>query len=219
MLRYFTLNTDAEIFCFLISAIFLIRDRSAFWRLFIVYLFLVCITETCGIYLHGLRINNYAVYTIFLLFECAMVSAFFYYIFRKYSDKMYVFYIWAAIFILAYSIELYSSHFHAFPFQTATFMSVVFVIASLYFYLLIIKDEKFRKLGTYPPFWITNGILFYYFGSTACNVFFDYLVQNDHSYILNLSVRYIIFNILNLLLYGCWSYAFICRYYQRKLSF
>jgi len=219
MYKYLTANTVTEMICLLVSVIFLLKDRSAYWRLFMSYLFIVCITETGGIYLRNIRVHNYGIYAVFLLFECSMISTFFYYIYRKYHHRISMFSIWAGVFLVAYLTELFLSNFKAFPYQTATFMSVVFVIASLYFYLLILRDEKFRKLGTYPPFWITNGILFYYFGSTACNVFFDYLIQHDHSHAPNLSVRYIIFNVLNVLLYGCWSYAFICRYYQRKLSF
>jgi hypothetical protein len=29
------------------------------------------------------------------------------------------------------------------------------------------------------------------------------------------SARYIVFTILNTILYSCWSYSFICRYFQR----
>ena len=162
--------------------------------------------------------RNYLIYTIYMFFECLMVSTFFYYIYKRYHHKIKLLYSWMALFLVIYLMELYTSHFKSFPSFTATFMSVVFVVASLYFYLLIIKDERFRQLSTYPPFWIVNGILLYYFGSTACNVFYDYLVQNENGIKATLSIRYIIFNVLNVLLYACWSYAFICRYYQRKLS-
>jgi hypothetical protein len=32
------------------------------------------------------------------------------------------------------------------------------------------------------------------------------------------SARYIVFSILNIILYSCWSYSFICRYFQRTSS-
>lgn len=215
---YLSVNTTAEIICFLIALFCLSGDKSAVWKSFIGYLFLVCLTETIGVYLRIQHMRNYLVYSIFLLFECMMISLFFYYIYKRYHHKLRMLYGWICLFLLVYLAEMLSLHFKSFPSLTATFMSAVFVVASLYFYLLIIKDEKFRQLGTYPPFWIVNGILFFYFGSTACNVFYDYLVNHEKGISPNLSIRYIIFNLLNILLYACWSYAFICRYYQRKLS-
>jgi len=204
--------------CFLTALFCLAGDKSLVWKSFIGYLFLVCLTETSGIYLRVHHMRNYLVYAIFLVFECWMVSLFFYHIYKRYNHQRKLLYGWMGIFLLVYLAEMYSIHFKSFPSLTATFMSVVFVVASLYFYLLIIKDEKFRQLSTYPPFWIANGILLFYFGSTACNVFYDYLVKHENGISPTLSIRYIIFNLLNVLLYCCWSYAFICRYYQRKLS-
>lgn len=213
---YVSINTIAEMICFLIGLLCLFQDKSVLWKSFIAYLFIVCVTETLGIYLRVQHHRNYLVYTIYMFFECLMVSTFFYYMYKRYHHKIKLLYGWMIVFLAFYLAELSGSQFKSFPSYTATFMSVVFVVASLYFYLLIIKDEKFRKLGTYPPFWIVNGILLYYFGSTACNVFYDYLVKNEHGVQATMSVRYIIFNLLNILLYACWSYAFICRYYQRK---
>jgi hypothetical protein len=64
----------------------------------------------------------------------------------------------------------------------------------------------------HPPFWIVTGLFFFNFGSIACNLFFDYLmVKIPKEYI---PINYIIFTVLNFILYGCWSYAFICRYRQ-----
>jgi hypothetical protein len=60
-----------------------------------------------------------------------------------------------------------------------------------------------------------NGTLIFYFGSTAINIFFDYLVHDKIS-VFSYSIRYVTFAILNVLLYSCWSYAFICRFLQRK---
>ena len=212
---YFTINTVSEIICLLVAIFCLFRDKNAYWRSFVVYMFLVCLTELGGLYLHKHNITNAIIYTGFLIIECSMVSSFFYYLFYKYHPKSKWIYIWLVIFIIAYITELANIPFNYFPNHTTTFMSVVFVIASLYYYLLITRDETFRNLGSYPQFWIVNGILFFYFGSTACNVFFEYLLQEIVTS-MSMSIRYITFNILNILLYGCWSYAFICRYRQRN---
>lgn len=216
MLKYFSVNTIAEITCLLIATACLSRDMSRLWRSFILYLLLVCVTESAGIILRNFHMRNAALYAAFIVFECLMISLFFYHIFKRYHKSQTLLYVWLIIFLLFYLTECSLGNFKIFPAITATMMSVAFVLASLYFYLLILKDEKFRTLGTYAPFWIVNGILLYYFGSTACNVFYDYLAKNERGITPFASVRYIIFVVLNLLLYGCWSYAFICRYFQKR---
>jgi len=215
MHQYFTTNTITEIVCFTICSFCLFKEKNPYWRTFIVYLFIVCLTEMGGIHLRLMKISNSMLYAGFLFVECTVVSAFFYHLFAKYKHKITLFYSWMGIFVMAALWELFSGSFEHFPYRTAALMSVVFVIASLYFYMLVIRDENFRRLGTYPAFWIVNGILFFYFGSTACNVFFNYLLQTETGTI-TLSIRYIVFTVLNILLYGCWSYAFICRYLQRN---
>jgi len=218
MPTYFTVNTIAELICFLISLLCLFKEKNPVWKSFIIYLFLVYAVETGGIFLREISQPNVQLYTIYFLFECTMISVFFSHLFRKYKSRVdIVLYAWLALFMILYTLELWDNKFQNFPFKTAAFMSVVFVVASCYFYLLVIRDEKFRELSTYPSFWMVNGILFFYFGGTACNLFYDYLSQQSHT-VITMSIRYITFNILNVLLYSCWSYAFICRYRQRNSS-
>ncbi|WP_158800051.1 hypothetical protein [Pedobacter sp. L105] len=212
-MRILTINTASEFICFLISVFCLLKDKNAYWRSFMFYMLLVCLTELGGLFLRSIAVSNSMLYTGFLIIECSMISTFFYYTFYKYYPKSKWIYAWFALFLIAYIAELVDNHFSIFSYRTTTFMSVAFVIASLYYYLLITRDEKFRKLGSDPQFWVINGILFFYFGSTACNVFFDYLIHEVSP--ISQSIRYITFNILNILLYSCWSYAFICRYRQR----
>lgn len=215
---YFSINTIAELVCFLISLFCLFKEKNPFWKIFLFYMFLVYTVETSGVYLRQLHRMNFQIYTVFLIVECVVVSIFFYHLYFKYKKRVaLLFYSWLAIFMLIYTIELANNHFKGYPYMTSAFMAVVFVIASCYFYLIVIRDEEFRELSTYPAFWIVNGILFFYFGGTACNIFYDYLAHEKLSG-SSLSIRYIIFNILNVLLYSCWSYAFICRYRQRNLS-
>jgi len=218
MPTYFTVNTISELICFLVSLYCLYNDKNPFWKSFVFYMLLVYAVETTGIYLRMMRHSNSMLYAGYLIAECTMVSCFFYHLYMNYKSRAaLIFYAWLALFMVLFTLELGENKFTMFPFKTAAFMSVVFVFASCYFYLLVIRDDHFRKLGSYPPFWVVNGILFYYFGGTACNIFYDYLVH-QHLTPLGMSVRYIIYNVLNVLLYACWSYAFICRYRQRNLS-
>ncbi len=215
---YFTVNTTVEIICLLIGFFCLYNDKELIWRLFILYLLLTSLTEVSAIHIRKvLRLSNLPLYNIFLIVECFSVSIFLYHLIKKYIIRLQWLVAWLFFFIILYASEMVSSHFSNFAFRTAAVMSFGFVLACLYYYYLLLKDENYKDLDKDASFWWVNGTLIFYFGSTATNIFFDYLIKDQFSDFQH-SIRYIIFNILNTALYGCWSYAFICRYLQRKSS-
>lgn len=215
---YLTVNTIAELTCLLIGCFCLYNDKEPIWRFFILYLVLICVTEIFAIHMRKVwGMSNLPLYNIFLIVECFSISVFFYNLLKKYTDRGKWLMTWLSLFIIIYGSELFSTQFSNFAFKTAAAISFVFVLASLYYYYLLLRDEKYEKLDSYAPFWWVNGTLIFYFGSTALNIFFDYLIRDQLSQFQH-SIRYIIFNVLNITLYCCWSYAFICRYHQRKSS-
>lgn len=218
MAGYFTINTVSEFVCLLTGLFCLTKDKSWAWRLMFFYMLINCAAEVTGIYIRvQLHHHNYPVYNIALLAECGTVTFFFYYLFKAYkSIRPYVI-SWLVIFMVMYITELVLNSMNQFLFFTASVMSIVFVLTALYFYYLMLMDEKYMRLSSYAPFWWVNGTLFFYFGSTACNIFFDYLIKDTHIVFGN-SIRYLVFSILNIILYGFWSYAFICRYRQRTYT-
>lgn len=213
---YVTINTTVEFICFLVSLFCLIRDKEPIWRFFILYLFSTVVTEVLGIHFHKvIHLSNIWIYNLFLILECITVSSFLYHLFKPYGLKIKWLYLWFGFFILCYGSELYLKGFSKFNSHTASLMSVVFVVANLLFFYKKITDEHFEDLTAYPPFWWVSGTLFFYFGSTVCNILFDYLSLQPSS-AFGFSVNYIIFNVLNIILYFMWSYSFICRYQQQK---
>lgn len=171
--------------------------------------------EVIGILMRHLFRRNMEVYTVYVLIEGGFTSYFFYHLYNNYPNKLKWLLIWLGFFLAMYITELWLSGFSDFVSVTATVMSVVFVLASLLYYFLKLQDEHFEPLLTSAPFWWVTGALFFYFGSTACNLFFDYLKTNEVT-AYSRSVRYVVFVALNIILYTCWSYSFICRYRQRK---
>ncbi len=213
---YFTINTVTEMICFLMGIIFLFRDKDFGWRLLCLYLLLVCAVEIGGIHLWKvLSKPNYMVYNLLLIFENLMVSYFLFYLIKPYKNRLSWLIVWQGLFLVCFVVEMTDNQLGGFAFRTVIVMSVAFVVASLYFYYLMLSDDQFIQLWKHAPFWWVNGVLFFYFGSTACNVLFKYfLLDNTH---LTASIRYWIFAVLNIILYTCWSYAFICRYRLRLL--
>ncbi|SDT56229.1 hypothetical protein SAMN05216490_4055 [Mucilaginibacter mallensis] len=213
---FLTFNTITELLCLLAAVLFLSKDKDPAWRLAIIYMALTCLGECTGIYVRRcLHQPNYPVYNTLLLFECAYLSFFFKCLFRSLGKNSNWLLAWFPLFFAVYIVELCYVHPADFADTTASFMSVFFVLLSLYFYYLLITGEKLLELWSYPEFWWASGALFFYFGSTVCNTFFNYLSQ-DRIAVFNHSIRYLVFNLLNLILYGCWSYAFLCRYRQRN---
>ena len=216
---YFTANTISEMLCLLAAVICLYKDRNIYWKLFILYLFLTCLTELAGIHMRKVwHRPNFAVYDLLTIAECIITSCFFYYLYSMYRNTSLWLKIWLALFAVMYLSELCLNHFGGFVFKTVTCMSVVFVLACLYYYYLMLKDERFRNLWSDASFWWVNGTLCFYFGSVACNLFFEYLLL-DKASTFTYSSRRVIFIILDIILYSCWSYSFICRYRQRTLPF
>ncbi|MFA6248808.1 MAG: hypothetical protein WC615_17830 [Mucilaginibacter sp.] len=215
---FISVSTVSEFLCFLVALLCLYKDKAVAWRLFIPFLLLTCVVEVIGIYVREfVHIPNYAIYNFYILFECVFTSYFFFYLYKAYQYKLKWLLVWFALFAVMYIAELLYNNFSNFVSVTASVMSVVFVLASLYFYYLKLKDEHFEPLVFSAPFWWVSGTLFFYFGSTVCNNFSKYLAMYEiiaYKY----SVRYLIFNLLNIIMYIFWSYAFICRYRQRKSS-
>jgi hypothetical protein len=217
-MKFITVNTASEFLCFFAAVIFLLRDKSLAWKLFIPFLLLTCVVEVAGIYIREfIGISNYPIYNVYLLFECGFTSYFFFYLYKPYNYKVIWLVAWLSVFTAIYLTDMMCHNFSQFVSTTASIMSVVFVLASLYLYFLKLKDERFEPLLFSAPFWWVSGTLFFYFGSTACNNFLDFLSHYERI-TFSRSIRYVIFNILDIIMYIFWSYAFICRYRQRKSS-
>jgi hypothetical protein len=214
MPNYFTASTTAELICFLTAGFCLIRDKSYVWRSMVIYLFLTCAAEFTGVFVSGPKhlINNNWVYNIFLVFEAGFTHLMFAYLLGKYINSKPLIFTGLAIVALLYAYELHDNYVHhivIYNINTYKVMSVLFVIYSLYYYYLLLEDENYIQLNNSSEFWWVAGTLLFYFTNTACNVFYQplsrVLVWNG----IHLT-RYII-SALNILLYGCWSYSFICR--------
>ena len=215
---FITINTVLEFLCFLVALLCLYHDKATAWRLFIPFLLLTCVVEIAGIYIREfMRLPNFAIYNVYVLFENGFTSYFLFYLYKDYQYKLKWWLAWMGIFTALYITELLLNHFKNFVSVTASVMSVVFVLACLYFYYIKLKDEHFEPLLFSAPFWWISGTLFFYFGSTVCNNFWNYLSAYEIT-AFNYSIRYIIFNFLNIIMYTFWSYAFICRYRQKRSS-
>ncbi len=211
----FNPNLIIEISCFTLALFFLKKEKNFIWKSFKFFLFVTCIIEICGLLISKLtpEFSNHWLYNIFLIFEIAFNSAMFSLFINNYINSKPYMLLGLTIFVLTFLTETIYHSIFIFNNLTSTISSIIFVLYSLYYFYLLIKDPKYYSLKSYAPFWWVTGTLFYYFGSTMCNLFFEELLSVK---ITGHHLRYYIFNLLNIILYSCWSYSFICRYYQTK---
>ncbi|MFI5451168.1 hypothetical protein ACHMWN_03335 [Pedobacter sp. UC225_61] len=198
------------------AIVFLKGDDLLFSKVTKGYLAIVVIIETIGFSMSkGFHLNNAWLYNIFIIFEATYISYGLYVALNKLTNKALVICTIPIItFIITYIFEIYTHGFLKFNSLTINIESVLFVIVSLIYFNLLIKQKDPIDLNTNAQFWWVSGVLFYYFGSTIYNLFIYFLYQDfPKSYTILIYVMLI----LNLLLYSIWIYSFICNSRQRKL--
>jgi len=180
----------------------------------ILFLLLTCLVELAGIYTAKKYHNNHWVYNIFLLPEIGFTLLVISTLLKEYKKNNLIVLVGVVLLMALYFYEILDHGLFKYNNLTFTTMSVMFVLYSLYYYYLVLSDDKYLNLTSSPEFWWVAGVLFFYFGSTVCNIFYERLysitiVSNHH-------LSYFVFKGLNIILYTCWSYSFICRKWQTK---
>jgi len=217
MLNYFTFTTTIEILCFFVALLCLKKDNVPMWKYFSFFLLLTCIAELSGIYLkRNHHPYNAWVYNILMVFEFGFVNLMFREIGRRYAQTKTVIICGIILVAVFYALDMISHGIFVYNNLTYTVMSVILVIYSLVYYYSIMTGDNYVRIAYSAQFWFVTGCLFYYFGETACDLFYDKL---QTVFITPLhTLTYYIYAILNVLLYGCWSYSFICRRWLEKRS-
>jgi len=216
MWGYFTINTTIELICFFIALICLKKDHDLAWRLMILFLFMTCVAEMTGIYIKRLYLSgnlhihpNSWIYNILLMFEMVFVSIMFLSILNEFVNSKSIIISGLTLLFIIYIYEILTHGIYKKNNLTTTVMSILFVLYSLYYFYCLLKHELYVDLKYSPAFWWVIGSLFFYFGSTACNIFYYKLsvvtITPKHY------LTYYIYTALNIILYGYWSYSFICK--------
>jgi hypothetical protein len=179
------------------------------------FMLFTCIVELIGRALALHKLDNNWLYNIYLIGEVTVITVMFSNFVDPYVKSSKWVTINSSLLIPLYLFELYR---HG-PYQshdlTINVMSVLFTYYSLLYYHLLLKDVAYHELIKDPAFWWVAGSLFYYFGTTACNIYFLIFIDEKSGLLTN---RNSIYMSLNIILYSFRSYSFLCRYQQRKLT-
>jgi hypothetical protein len=209
----FSLNIFFEFVCLTAAIICLKEEKSIVWRLMLVLVAVTFVNESLArcVMLFTASHNNQWFYNIYIWFEIVIIHIMFLHLFKHYFNFKLVFIAAVIILGLRYAYDMYNKGFLWYSNITYTIMSVLFVLYSLSYYYLKFKDEEYVDLKFSPEFWWVAGNLFFFFGATACNLFND---QLDDVMLSGHTLTYYVFRLLNFILYGCWSYSFICKKWQ-----
>lgn len=217
MSKVFSIFTIIEFLTFIIAIICLLKDKSLFWKLAIAYMLVTFSTEFTAVIIGRiLHQHNVWLYNIYIIFENCFVSFGLYQFLKQYVNPKPLILVGSGLIFLSYCYEVFSHGFtEVFYSATNNLSAAIYVLYSLYYFYVLLKDDNFIKLKYHPQFWWVVGVLFYYFGGTIINLFDDvFRVKLSTGHWL----RWYIYIILNLLLYSFWSYSFICRARQRRLQ-
>jgi len=225
MLKFFTINTIAEIICFLIAITCLSKDKMAAWRIRILFLLITCIAELTGIYVKHLYLSdrvhihpNAWVYNILIFFQIAFFNFIFQQTLKKFIQVTPFIIVISSLLIILHVYEICSQSVYIYDDLANSALSILIVLYSLYYFFHLIKDEKPINIGLSADFWWVAGTLLFYFGTTAYNVFYEQLSSIVTKTGQNPGVLKYLHNVFNIILYGCWSYSFICRRWETKKS-
>lgn len=207
----FNITVIAEYITF-IAAIFLLRKkRTGLWRLFIVFLFVIVCTETSGWYEH-IILKNYKNGWIFNI-NLLLTNTFLLWILstaeplQKARKKIFAVII---LFMVAALINLlFFQGFWDYNQYSETAGDIILVIICCYLFYLLIAEEGYRNLFSYEYFWLANGILFSSLGSAILYIYPT--LMGAYQKLTHVNVFAIINYVLNVLLYGSFIIAFICR--------
>lgn len=213
MVTYLTFNIIIETICFFIALITLI-SRPLPWPIMLVYLVIVCGVEITGVYLKTHHLANQWPYNILLAVQMVSISLMFHYLLKRYFTSKPVILNGLALLFALYVYELFTHGFFTYNNTTYTVSLVIYIVYGLYYFYLILKDDAYIDLKFSTEFWWVAGLLLFCFGSTMVNLLHGSLskieVTTKHH------LPYYIFMVLNWLLYGFWSYAFICKKWLKQ---
>jgi hypothetical protein len=148
-----------EIVSLILSIMFVKSFKSKHYYFFIIYLFFAIVADGLGGYFA--ENGNFWVFNMYTFFEYSSVAGIYYFLNSKSFSKKVVFYA-SIIFYGIYAISFIYK-----PLQSYTVIILhFFVVPFLFFYLQeLLNSEKIINYKKQLFFWITVGLLLYYFGT------------------------------------------------------
>jgi len=211
MLWFYTSIVDIVFVCFVCSVFFLKQKNAGWYRHFIWFLGLSFLVELAGYLCFFIyHTKNHFIFKFFMPVEAIFSFWAMAHIFKNLiRNTALLFWVVTGSFIACYTIEVLSIQFTEYSSISSDVLSFAVIILCLLYYYLFLKQETYTNLWQHADFWVLTGFFLFYFVITASNYFFKHVSGINQKSIIPL--RFSILIVINLILYGCWTYAFLCR--------
>lgn len=204
-----------ELGAFIVSMLFYPRLKGTPFRTFPFFLFFIVLVEFAGRYISvALHQKNLWLYNISTTLEFVFYAYIFGLhlrdpVFKKLASRFIIFYPLLVLLNILFVQGFWE--FHSYTMVVGSIFMIIFCCR--YFYELLQSPLEGDLLRD-PMFWISTGILFFYLGDFSYNLLFNLLQK----YAANTGGKLFrsINNNLILILYSCFTIAFLCRKNPRK---
>lgn len=202
----------------LIAAIFCIKTRYRFFRVFVPFLFLIVVYEYGS--LQGwftIKTQNLWAVNIITLIEFGFYGFFLSSILIVHSNKRRARICVITVLLISIINILFLQGFWKLHSYTLVLGGLFIIyLVCVFFYELLRMTSHTEFISRFPLIWISTGVLFFYLNQFLFFAFFEYMAyKNDYSYY---QLFKIISNVSNVILYSCLSIAFIWSSSQIKRS-
>lgn len=200
-----------EIVSFILSCIFCINGKFRTLNFFVPFLFIIVLFEFGNIKgWFTVHKSNLWVINIIMLVEFIFYGLFLKNILLVASHKRLFLFLICIVCIVSVFDNLFCHGFWQLDSYAVILNSInTIVFTCIYFHELLKYNIEDLEIARYPYFWIATGLLFYYLGMFAFFVSFEYMAyRNNYAYF---SFFKIISLISNIILYSCFSIAFLCN--------
>ena len=200
-----------EWLCFVASILYIGKNTEpSYWKLFPIYLGIMVLVETYCHYLGRVTPttrSNHAIYNSFFV----IYYSFHIWIFSKVITLRRIKGVCALLglaLLVSYFYEWSHQGFFFLFYRTNTIFSGIVVLLCVIYYISLFKQEEYHDLLKDASFWFVTGCLIFYATNVAVNAFFLELVRTKIKG--QVSIRYLIMAILNIVMYSCWIKSFLC---------
>jgi hypothetical protein len=210
-----SLDTYFETGALIVSVLSYRAIKGTAFRLFPLFLFLTVLVELAGRYMrvvlhqHNTWLYNISTTLEFIFYAYIFNRTFHTGTYKRLAGQFMIFYPLAVLsnmtFIQGFIV------FHSYTMILGSFFMIVF--CCLFFHEVFLNPLEL-ELHKEPMFWISTGILFFYLGDFSYNLWYNILVKYSLDKGRNLFTY--INNNLILVLYSCFTIAFLCRRSPRR---
>lgn len=202
-----------EIICSAIALLLLRNQSRNIWVLLKWFVVFTTMVEVFASLISAVfHKYNLWLYSLYLPFNFIILYWLLYKVtpYHKYNKPLLL--IGIIVFLISYFTEIGIHGIFLYTINSDTVSTIfMFISCNWFFYLLLQKDE-WIDIPRHAAFWFVTGLFLFSFCTVVTDLFDSEL--NDLFIAKKLPLRTLLYIGFNLMLYGCWSYAFICKYQE-----